>query len=366
MIRSIPFILLLLLIVRCSIHPGSLKKLHKKGIHTEDAEFKVELPGNSGRKAFVTYLGCGGILVRLGNDAILVDPFFSNQKTGKIGRSVFLGKEGKRILKPDSRMISKGLEAIKSSLGANGKVRMILSAHSHYDHLMDIPALYSKLDEKPTLLLTQSGHNIVHRTIEGADVKILEDFESTFQHGAPPIQVASTSGSIRVYPVRAEHNPHFRNVKFFSGGQRTPLNEMNTPWDKTRANLWLEGNTFSFVIDFIDETGAVSFRAFIQSSSCNPPNGIPPQVLRDRPVDIAFIGVVSYKFSPGYPCELLEAISPRQVVWVHWEDFFRRYDRKPKTVRGTDVPAFFELPCVAPYIQSGKILWPRVKMDLIY
>lgn len=364
MLRLILFSLILFVIIgSCSIRPGSLGQLRRVGVIPESKDFVDSLTSASGRKITATYLGCGGLLLKNGNDAVLIDPFFSNQKTGKIGRSVFLGRSGRAIIRPDRKMVDLGLATIKKNLG-NGRVHAIVSAHSHYDHLMDVPLIYQFLDKEPRLLLTRSGYNIIHNTVDSSDVSLSEELEDP--RSPKPFEIGTSTGSIRIYPIRADHNPHFRHVKFFSGTQLKPVNDLRDPAAKTKANLWLEGNTFSFLIDFLDADGSIDFRAFIQSSSCHPPAGIPPAGLRERPVDIAFIGVVSYQFSPGFPCELIAAIEPRKVVWIHWEDFFRRYDRKPRIVRGTDVADFFSIPCVTSRKKSDKILWPRVNMTLVY
>ncbi len=177
----------------------------------------------------------------------------------------------------------------------------------------------------------------------------------------PPITLQSQDGTINVYPILADHNPHFKNIKFFSGSKTEPMNYFTDPFGKTNANDWLEGNTFSFMIDYLGREGNIDFRIFIQSSSCNPPAGIPPAaLLKDKPVDLAFLGVASFQFSPDYPCTLLQAIHPKEVVWIHWEDFFRKYSKEPKTIRGTDVVKFFELPCVKPYKTKALLPWPGV------
>lgn len=361
--RSLFFAFIFLIVLSCSIKPGSIAKLHRAGVPTQGKNFVDTLKPQGNQEARATYLGCGGLLLQKGNDAILIDPFFSNQKTGKIGRSVFLGRSGKAVIHPDKKMVELGLATVRENVGT-GKVHAIVSAHSHYDHLMDVPLVYEYFKKEPKLLLTRSGYNIIHNTVDSTDVVLSEDLD---QNADPkPFEISTATGSIRIYPIRADHNPHFRHVKFFSGAQLQPVNDLSDARAKTKANLWLEGNTFSFLVDFVGSDGSIEFRAFIQSSSCHPPAGIPPAKLLTRPVDVAFIGVVSYQFSPGYPCELLNAITPGKVVWIHWEDFFRRYDRKPKTVRGTDIPAFFSIPCVSSRKNSDKILWPRVNMKLVY
>jgi hypothetical protein len=363
-IRIFLAVVLCMHVMSCSVSPGSLRKLKAAGVTPTSADATISLPDQQGRKAEFTYLGCGGVLINKGGDALLIDPFFSNQKTGKIGKSMLLGKDGKELFHTDEKMLQAGLSAIQKD--HNSKIHAILNAHSHYDHLMDVPALYARLGKKPQLLVTRSGFNVIHRTVEKTDVKIIEDFSSTPEQPSDPYRIKREKGEIRIFPILSEHNPQFRNIKFFSGEQITPVDDLSGPYARTKANLWLEGNTFSFLIDYVDDAGSIELRVFIQSSSCNSPAGVPPEQLRKHPVDVAFIGVASYQFSPGYPCELLSALNPRQVVWIHWEDFFRKYTRNPKTLRGTDVAGFFEIPCVAAIKNSGKMLWPRTKVALVY
>jgi hypothetical protein len=306
------------------------------------------------------------VMVEKDRDVILIDPFFSHQSAAKIGKSVFAGRTGKAVFKTDKPTLKAGLGTIHKAGNGTPNVLAIINAHSHYDHLMDIPAVYESFRREPVLLMSRSAYNIVHQTVDTSRTVILENFYSTRTKAASPIVIYRKSGSIHVYPILSQHNPHYRNIKFFSGEQARPLPDFVSPFGKTKANLWLEGNTYSFLIDYVTEENTIDFRMFIQSSSCNAPWGIPPETILKRPVDVAFIGVVSYAFSPGYPCELLSALEPRQIVWVHWEDFFRKYGRKPKTVRGTNLPGFFSLPCVMPIKNSGKLLWPGVKMKLVY
>jgi L-ascorbate metabolism protein UlaG (beta-lactamase superfamily) len=314
-----------------------------------------------------TYLGCGGIYIVSSNTGILIDPFFSNQSAFRIGRSIFARKSGKAVIKPSEEMIGLGLSAITRHHPAVTPTA-IVNAHSHYDHLMDIPAVYHAFEKKPKLLLTNSGHNICHAVVDSTDVTILEEHITTHKEVGHPIIIHGEEGRrVKIYPILSDHNPHLRHIKFFSGEQSNRVDSFNDPMQKTKANLWLEGNTFSFIIDFLGDDEAIETRIFVQSSSCNAPAGLPPtSLLSEHPIDIAFIGIVSYAFSADFPCSLLEALQPRQIVWVHWEDFFRRYDRRPKTIRGTDIPGFFEIPCVIPYKKSGKMLWPRVMMEVVY
>lgn len=348
--------------------PGSLKHLRKAGVEQVPVQPRFRPAAADGNMITVVYLGSGGLALIKDSSAILIDPFFSHQPVNRIARSLFAGKKERATYYSDDESISAGMDAVADASGG-GPVRVsaIVSSHSHYDHLMDIPAVFQRLEGKPKLLISASSYNIIHHAIDTSKVTILEKHMSRQgdeDHRSPIALTGRTK--INVYPVLSGHNPHFRHVSFFSGEQVSPQSDLKTPFSRSRANLWLEGNTFSFIFDYLDERDSIELRVFIQSSSCNAPRGIPPPQLSSRPADIAFLGVVSYHFSPTYPCALLDAVRPKQIVWVHWEDFFRRYTRKPRTVRGTDIPGFFGMPCVQPYKNSGKILWPRAGINLLY
>jgi hypothetical protein len=83
-------------------------------------------------------------------------------------------------------------------------------------------------------------------------------------------------------------------------------------------------------------------------------------------IDVAFLGIASYAASPRYPAELLTALNPAAVVWLHWEDFFRSYTRPPKTVRATNVPAFFKLDAVNKVKNKAYLPWPRAVLEIKY
>ena len=364
---------LLVMLTACGTSPGRLQKVVKRDVRLQQDRTTINVPGDKDFSLSVHYSGCGGLYFLKGNDAIYIDPFFSNQKVMKIGSSLIGGGvRGRKKIKSDRRMINYGISRLEKQTGSlDTQLRAIFSAHSHYDHLMDIPAIVQQIKNKPPVFLSESGFNTCYNVLDTAKMVQLEDHMSTHQRTGTPIELAITNGRILVYPILAEHNPHLKHVKFFSGSQQEPVEHFTDPFGKTRANDWLEGNTFSFLIDYLNDEGEIDFRLFIQSSSCNPMAGVPPSdLLSKKSVDIAFLGVVSYQFSPAYPCTLLSKLNESnhevkpEIVWIHWEDFFRKYNRKPKTVRGTDIAAFFDLSCVAPYKKNSWVPWPGVTYDI--
>ena len=354
------------------ITPGRLSKL-PKDIHIVEKREAIKEYKTGTNTLIIQYLGAGGLYLLNKNDGILIDPFFSNQKVGKLGWSVLFGKEN---IRANQKMVTYGLNAIEAQTGPLApQVKAIFSAHSHYDHLLDVPAVFASLN-KPMVYLNQTGYNICYNTIDKNKMDVLEAHMTTADKTRPPITWATDSGSVNVYPILADHNPHLKNIKAFDGDITTPNQTFKNPYDKTTANTWLEGNTFAFVIDYVTNK-KITLRLYIQSSSCNPSCGsttagklgkcfpfldsLPP-----HPIDVAFLGIASYAASPQYPAELLTALNPAAVVWLHWEDFFRSYTRPPKTVRATNVPAFFKLPAVDSVNHKAYLPWPRAVLELKY
>jgi hypothetical protein len=181
------------------------------------------------------------------------------------------------------------------------------------------------------------------------------------------VDLSASNGTVlRIYPILAAHNPHADHIKLFSGSVMQPVASFREPDDKTSANDWLEGRTLSFLID-VERNDTILFRMFVQSSSCRFPDGLPPaSLLAKKKVDVAALGVASFQFSENtYPCSYLEAMKPAHVVFIHWEDFFRKYRRAPKSVMKTDVAKFFNhlLPsCAVPYTLPA----PGVVIEISY
>jgi L-ascorbate metabolism protein UlaG (beta-lactamase superfamily) len=364
--RIPPSLLFLASLTSC-ITPGRLSKL-PKDIHIVEKREAIKEYKTGNNTLTVQYLGAGGLYLLNKNDGILIDPFFSNQKVGKLGWSVLFGKEN---IRANKKMVTYGLNAIEAQTGPLApQVKAIFSAHSHYDHLLDVPAVFATLN-KPMVYLNQTGYNISYSVIDKNKMDVLEAHMTTADKTRPPITWATDSTSVHVYPILADHNPHLKNIKAFDGDITKPNQTFKSPYDKTTANTWLEGNTFAFVIDYVTNK-KITLRLYIQSSSCSPSVALAKEgnyfsfldSLPPHPIDVAFLGIASYAASPQYPAELLTALNPAAVVWLHWEDFFRPYTRPPKTVRATNVPAFFKLDAVSKVKNKAYLPWPRAVLEV--
>lgn len=366
-LNSCAVVLIVLSFTSCLPHPGSLSKL-PNDIDTVQSRDVILLNNTPTRKMTVQYLGAGGLYFLNNNGGILIDPFFSNQKISTLSNSVLWNKKN---VQPNERDIQFGMKAISSETGPiSPQLQGIFITHSHYDHLLDVPAVFEMMNKQPKVYLNQSGYNICYNVIDTVKMEVLENHMTTQEMSAAnaPIVLETATGKVNVYPILADHNPHIKNIKFFDGDVTQPNTCFTKPYCKTNANDWLEGNTFSFVIDYLDRQGNIDLRFFIQSSSCNPMAGIPPKTIPEHKVDIAFLGIASYEASPNYPAALIKALDPTKIVWIHWEDFFRKYTKEPKTVRATNVPGFFKLDAVAvdSIRKNAYLPWPRAIFEVNY
>ncbi|MFZ6014194.1 MAG: MBL fold metallo-hydrolase [Bacteroidota bacterium] len=358
-IKKLWLALLIIFLLLSSCSRKSVSALERKGIRVTRRATPIDV-GAKTDSLQIQYLGCGGLYIRQPGQSIMIDPFFSHQGIFKLAKSVLLG--GKVRVKPSALRFGKSrvldsLHLDDSKLQQETKA--VFSAHGHYDHLLDVPFVFDRwLGKQADVYVNTSGYNTCFHCITQGKLHDMEPSMSTRHRQGRSIDFNAPDGSVmKVYPILAAHNPHSANIKFFSGAVMCPLPHFDKPEAKTRANEWLEGRTLAFLID-IEKAGRIAFRMFVQSSSCHYPDGLPPQSFLDqKPVDLAILGAASYHFSEAtYPCAFLEDLKAQKVMYIHWEDFFRSYKRKPKSVLQTDLPRFFK--CIVPNCKPAEYILP--------
>jgi hypothetical protein len=287
------------------------------------------------------YTGCGGMLISYDNEAILTDPYYTGHSLLNVR---FNG------IKIDTANTFKVLNAARRAGVDPKNIATVLIAHSHYDHLQDLPYLLDNdlLNERVTVVGDTSTYCTISRFM-----KPEQRFINTASIGPLPKSKAprwiKASTHMRVMMIEADHAPHIgigKNFTLMQGStcENGKLKNFDDPLEKTPAFGWREGHVYSWLIDVLDDYGNIELRMFMQSSSCNAPLGFPPvEVLAEHKVDIAIIGVASAQNVDHYPQALLGNLKPQKVILIHWEDFFRDlYDDEAKTVRLTCFNKFFK------------------------
>ncbi|MBW2495047.1 MAG: MBL fold metallo-hydrolase [Deltaproteobacteria bacterium] len=283
-----------------------------------------EEPG-PGAPLEIRYLGSGGHLIRRGPTAIMTAPFFSNPGLFRVG----MGR-----IAPDSARIDAAVARILADGGRVDDVRAILVGHAHYDHLMDLPHVWREYAPSAKIFGSLTARHIL-RGFEIPDDRI----EALNSNAASRWSAGRwiSLGDVRFMAIQSEHAPHAFGIKLYAGEIREDLER-----PPRRATEYKEGQTFAFLIDFLDPDGSVAFRIHYQDSASNTPLGYPPALdENDRQgTDVAIVCAASFSQVEGYPEGILRAVDPRYVVLGHWEDFFLSQEKPPRPVPMTDVAEF--------------------------
>jgi hypothetical protein len=127
---------------------------------------------------------------------------------------------------------------------------------------------------------------------------------------------------VRLLPVCTTHPDQIGSGHFAPGSIDT--DQCDLP---AAASGWLEGQTLSFLIDFLDDGGAPIFRVFYQDAPATRPIGeVPAALLADRPVDLAILCAGSNDAVESQPTDILANLTPRFAISGHWESFFTARD----------------------------------------
>jgi hypothetical protein len=317
MIRSVLLCCLSATLAGCAASSADLAPILHDQVSCEE-------PG-IGAPLEIRYLGSGGHLIRRGSTAILTAPFFSNPGLFRVG----VGR-----ISPDFARIDAAIEKLLENGGQLDDVQAILVGHAHYDHLMDVPRVWREYTPNAKIFGSLTAKHILRGfEIPGDRIETLNARAASRWAAGRWISL----GAVRFMAIESEHAPHAFGIKLYGGEIREDLDR-----PPRRAAGYKEGQTFAFLIDFLDPDGSVAFRIHYQDSASNAPLGYPPALDdRDRrSVDVAIVCAASFSQVRGYPEGILRAVTPRYVVMGHWEDFFVAQETALRPVPMTDVAKF--------------------------
>ena len=331
---------------------------------------KVELSILPIKSISFYYSGCTGFLIRKGNDAVLNDPFFSN-----------LGPLSVLPLKKLATDTVAVANYFKKNFGQNadeqGIVKALLATHTHYDHVLDIPHIYhSKLNRDTVLVLGSAGLKTLLKIAEKhyqtkinqANIKVIDKglAADSAQKGT---WFYTQNRHIRILPILTDHAPHFFGLKLYKGQIDSILTKI-----PTNPNAYKEGQSLSYLIDFLKDNGQPDFRIYIQGSSNSPSVGFPPtEILTEKQIDVAILCVASFAYVNEHPETILKQLKPKFALLSHWENFFKPQTSlkiKPQKVPFTNVEHFLQKLQKTIDTSGQKIDWllPNLetKMTFVY
>jgi L-ascorbate metabolism protein UlaG (beta-lactamase superfamily) len=242
----------------------------------------TEAPRPRADQVSVTYLGVNGYLIRSGETAILVDPFFSRVPMRDV---VF-----KVPIQSSDASIAHALQAgsIPEQIDA------FLITHSHFDHAFDVPALQKQLSG--TVITSETG-------------AFLCEAMGTHRSDLRPSQPGDVrhAGAATIRVLAAQHDLVLGNLPY-PGLICEPLEA-----PPATAADWRLGTPLAYLIELGGK------RIYLESGGVV---GHPPTV---SGVDLAIVGT-AVGDGKGRYAEAVRALQPRFVLPSHQDNFFNPLD----------------------------------------
>lgn len=271
----------------------------------------------------IQYLGVGGYVFRYGKNVLMTAPSITNPGLLKI---VSMTR-----LKTSEALVDKLLPPVEDG-------EMILVGHTHYDHLLDVPYIMKNHAKKAVVYGSGTMEHIMAPAIDKSRIVTVDKYAAK---GRVPGQwVYNQDRTIRFMAIESEHAPHFAGMKFLPKG---PYEEDLKSLPRTVFG-WVEGQTYAYLIDFLDEQGNIAFRVHYQDAASSPPFGFVPDLPANeqKRVDLAILCVASFQQVNNYPEGIINTIRPKNIILGHWEDFFRGQKRPVGVLRTTNIRNFIK------------------------
>lgn len=244
-----------------------------------------QVSGQPGDGVAVTFLGVASLLIEDGTTAVLTDGFFSRPSLPRVA----LGRIAPDEARIDATLARAGID----------RVAVVAPVHTHFDHVMDSAVVARRTGARLV------GGTSVAQVGRGGG---LPDDRIGVVVPGEPLQV----GGFRLTWVEGEHCPPDR----YPGAITAPV----VPPVKTDA--YRCGEAWSILV--AHDSGRT---ALVQGSA-----GFRPGALAGHRADVAYLGigqlgVQDRAYIEQYWAETVETVGARQVVLIHWDDFFRPLDR---------------------------------------
>ena len=249
----------------------------------------------------VRWLGTASYIMQVGDVLLLTDPFYSYHSMIETGVG-------------EVKSEPKNVRQIAQELKNLPKPKAIFIGHSHYDHLLDLAALYKEMDwDDVPIYGSETTRNIIMGYGQGLEkhwkpVSLKEDWH----------EVAT---GLRYQAYAIQHAPHLKGVEIYAGDVTKPR---TTP--PTRAKDFRCGPTYAYLFEFY--TQKRRFTIYFTGAATNAPLGFPEPSIYS--VDLAILCVPGWLLVKGYPEKFVERLKAPYVMASHYNDFFQPKDSKGK------------------------------------
>ncbi|MGQ0530607.1 MAG: MBL fold metallo-hydrolase [Panacagrimonas sp.] len=252
---------------------------YRPGLDAYTAYLAAPAPPDSTRFT-ATWLGVTALLLRDGEHAVLIDPFFT-RPPGVVNLLL------DRPIAPNEALIRDWLQRLGVA-----RLDAVLVSHSHYDHAMDAGVVArltgAVLIGSPSSLQIGRGAGLDEDRLIG-------------------VESAQTVGPFNIQFIESRHAGA-------TGGQ--PTGEISAPLQTPARYLdYKLGGAYSILIQHAQG-------ALLHHGSA----GFVPGALANHRADVVFLGAALIDDLPTYLQHTVDAVGAQRVIPTHWDDFTRPLD----------------------------------------
>jgi L-ascorbate metabolism protein UlaG (beta-lactamase superfamily) len=263
------------------------REIKLERVRPEEIGFRageLYVPGATGREPIeVRWLGTAGFAISHGGFTVLIDPYVTRAPLARCVLSK-LASDGRAIDRHASRADA------------------IVVGHTHFDHALDVPEIAKRTGA--TVFGSRSAATLCRAA------------------GLPEARVRDVERAPGADPIVAEVGP-FRLRFVPSAHSRFVLGRVPFPGDITdcddvpmRAERYRCGAVFAVEITVAGKT-----IVHLGSAELARSDGF-----ASREADLLLLCVAGWTSSANLPERVARALSPKNVVLSHWDDFFRPID----------------------------------------
>ena len=262
--------------------------------------------GTTGGELEVRFFSVACFLVRYAGVGLITDPFFTHIPLGQAA-------SGEVVSDPT---------AVDPHRPLLTDVGAVVVGHGHYDHCLALPEIARSVPAQTPVL---AGETVAH-TFAPLDLPLRFVPANPLAATATSLGnwVEAVPGRLRILPIASGHPDNIPGVHLFQ--ERLTEGRTTVP---NRAHHYQEGDTFAFLVDWLD-AGRIAWRVYVQTSSRGLPDGLVPlDLLAEHPVDVALLAMDCARAEAQGRESIQDRLGPRRILFCHWGDFFRAKDRVP-------------------------------------